>query len=720
MRRGRLAPAAAIAVLLAVAAEAAPVRIFRAQSAEAFGKGESEAVAIDAAGVVTLGPAAERLTELEEPFAFALARLERGWAVGTGNEGRVIAVDEKGSSTVALDAEEAEIFALARGGGDVLWAASSPDGKLYRVDLSASPPASEVWFDPPETYLWAIAPAGDGALWLAAGAPGKLYRVTGREKAETVWEGATHVRSLVALANGDLLFGTAGDGRLLRWRAGQVRTLHDSELTEVAALAPGADGSVWIALVASEASFVDLGARPPAPAGDGEEPKGPAAVEEELAAGSRPPGAQGPRSELARLLPNGAVESLWTSSDETLFALAPDGDGVWAATGLDGKLYRIERGRARVERKFDAKQLVGLAPAPGGPTVLTASGAALWRLGARREERGTYTSAALDAGQAARFGVFRWQGSLPAGARVRAAFRSGFSSEPDATWTDWSEPREGRELPLDALDRGRFVQYRLELEAGRNGGPRIASTELTYRQENLRPVIQSLTALEPGQILVPAGFNPADQLYEPASPNREGIFDTLKPSPPKGERQKTVWRKGWLTLRWEVSDPNGDALESALALRPEGDPDGWLALGDEISETQWSFDATALPDGVYRFRLTATDAPGNEPGGGALEATRESEPVVVDQTPPALVSVERRARTIAAEVADDWSPLRSAEVSIDGAAWRPARVKDGLLDGRREAVEAGEVPEQARLVLLRVVDAAWNVRTFDLLAEAKR
>jgi hypothetical protein len=40
---------------------------------------------------------------------------------------------------------------------------------------------------------------------------------------------------------------------------------------------------------------------------------------------------------------------------------------------------------------------------------------------------------------------------------------------------------------------------------------------------------------------------------------------------------------------------------------------------------------------------------------------------------------------------------------------------DGLLDGRRETLWI-EVPDGARLALLRVSDAAHNVIAFDLLA----
>jgi hypothetical protein len=575
-----------------------------------------------------------------------------------------------------------------------------------------------VVFDPEETYVWALARDAAGALWVATGVPGRLYRIAPGASPERVWDGgASHVRSLAVLPGGDVLFGTAGDGRLLRWRAGHLRTLHDSELNEIVSIAPGADGTLWAAALSSEASFIEP--TPRTATGEEAEAGATVTVEENAGAGSRPSGTRGPRSALLRVAPSGAVEPVWSSNDETVFALATEGRRLWVGTGLEGRLYQFVDDQPRVEMELEAKQIVGLAPGEDGPTLLTANGSGIWRLGAGREPKGTYTSAVLDALQPSRFGVLRWTGEQPPGTTVEVSFRTGFAAEPDSTWTDWEEAGAEPEVSLATGEPGRFVQYRLEL-SGRDGrSPRVASTELSYRQENVRPDISSLLALDAGQILVPTGFNPADQLYEPASPNREGIFDTLKPAP-RDERMKTVWRKGWRTLRWDASDPNGDDLLYRLEVRAEGAADDWLTLVDEHEETSFPFDATALPDGVYRFRLTATDAESNPAPGAALEARRESEPVVVDHTPPELRSARRErgaATVVRASVYDEASPIRSAEVSVDGAEWRPARAADELLDGRAEELVIEQVPEKARTVLLRLVDGAFNVRTFDLRAE---
>jgi hypothetical protein len=71
-------------------------------------------------------------------------------------------------------------------------------------------------------------------------------------------------------------------------------------------------------------------------------------------------------------------------------------------------------------------------------------------------------------------------------------------------------------------------------------------------------------------------------------------------------------------------------------------------------------------------------------------------------------------------VYDAASPLRSAELSVDGASWRPASPADGLLDGREEELVIEPAPADARLLLLRLTDTSYNFRTFDLGAELQR
>jgi hypothetical protein len=411
------------------------------------------------------------------------------------------------------------------------------------------------------------------------------------------------------------------------------------------------------------------------------------------------------------------VEDLWSFPEDTVYDLLWQDGRLWAATGLEGKLYRWADQQMILEKDVDERQIVAVLPGDAGPVFATTNAAALFRVTSGTERAGTYTSAALDAEQVARFGTFSWQGEVPRGGSLRFSFRSGVSAEPDRTWSSWTEPREGGEIALNGLPNGRYVQWRAELRAGDGASPRIYETELSYRQENLSPKIVSLAALDPGQILVPSNFNPSNQVYEPAHPNRQGIFTSLTPAAEDdggGGRTKVLWKGGYQTLRWTAADPNGDDLVYDLSFRSANGGEGkWLAMVEDLEDDYYSFDALSLPDGVYRFRLRASDKPSNDPE-AALVSEQVSDPVVIDHAAPALVKVDKEKEgTLRVTVRDAASPLREALYSVNAEEWKPVRAADGLIDARTEVflIEAGKPGD---LGLLRVTDAAHNVVTFNL------
>ena len=56
-----------------------------------------------------------------------------------------------------------------------IYAATSPDGKVYRLVAGAKP---EVFYDPKAKYIWALAFNKSGDLLVATGDPGAIHRVT--------------------------------------------------------------------------------------------------------------------------------------------------------------------------------------------------------------------------------------------------------------------------------------------------------------------------------------------------------------------------------------------------------------------------------------------------------------------------------------------------------------------------------------------------------------
>ncbi|MFN7963810.1 MAG: hypothetical protein U0002_21280 [Thermoanaerobaculia bacterium] len=701
---------------------ATPVKHFEVQTREAFQAGTAAGVSVDALGRLQLADRYQRLAGVDEPFVLSAAALPDGWVLGTGNSGKVLKLSRKGSVETLFTAPEPAVFAVRAEADGSVFAATSPKGKVYRIAGGKA----EVYFDPGETYIWALERAADGSLLVATGTQGKLYKVSAAGQGSVLYDSPeTHLRSLALLPGGDVLVGTAESGLILRLSPdGKARTLYDASQPEIVAFAPAGDGTVWAAAVASEASLLahetpkagSSAEASTADAGDDAAVTVTFGDEAEPGAGSPPlrRGAKGgARSQILRLGTDGAVEAVTTLADATVYALLVRDGQLWVGTGVEGKLWTLDGSTSVLAATVDDRQIAALTPEPGGGLALvtTNAGAVYQRLSAR-EQSGTYTSTVLDAGNPARFGTLHWLGETPAGTTLRVTARSGMSADPDATWSDWAGVASGSEVSLAALPLGRYVQWRAELGSKGGATPRLYELSLAYRQENLRPAIKSFSALDPGQLTVPANFNPGSQAFEPAHPNRDGLFTTLVPADggdEAGGRTKTLWKHGYQSFKWEASDPNGDALRYKLEL--QGASGGaWVTVAENIKESYFGFDALALPDGVYRFRLTAGEEP---PDAGALAASQVSPPVTIDHTPPALEAVRREGKKLRVTLRDAGSPLRELVLSRAAGPWKPVVPVDGMVDGRSETLEL-EAPEAGQMVLLRATDAAFNVVTFDL------
>lgn len=698
---------------------AAEVGLFRLDSRDEIAAGDTDGTAIGPLGQIELGFALDPFASFEEPFLLTAAAIPGGgFLVGTGNQGKVFKVDSGGAATLLGEAPEGQVFSVfARRDGSLL-AAASPQTKIYRYGAKGR----ELFFDPAATYVWAMAEDAAGRLLVATGLPGRLYRVDAKGQGELLYEGAEpHIRSLLVLPGGDLLFGSAGQGLVLRRseKGGEprVETLYDAAEPEIGALTQAPDGRIFAALIASEASQVDLAAAGENQAGEGGEKGGEGTV-----VGTRAAKATGPRSVVIELRGREG-RKLFELQDETVHSLLFARGFLWAGTGQEGNLYRFKDDVLVREAHLDNKQVVALLPQGDGLALATTDAAALYRLGAGRRLAGDYTSKTLDARESASFGLLRAEGRKSAGASFSFEARSGATDTPDPTWTAWQKlppsPGDSDGFSLAGVSPARYLQVRARLERQASAeAPRLDALEISYRQENRAPRIDKLEVLPPGEILVPAGFNPTTTTFEPWSPNKEGIFTSIKTEEEKGEgRLKSLYKKGYRTLRWTASDANGDPLRYTLELQPEGAPENqWLKVADRLDDDHFSFDSTVLPDGRYRFRLRVVDGEGRAAGAG-LEAVRLSEPVEIDHSPPRVLArrpgVEKGGRRQVEIDLEDASPLREVVYSVDGGDWRRLEAVDGLLDGRRETV-APELPADARFVVVRVTDAAFNVLTFPL------
>jgi hypothetical protein len=164
-----------------------------------------------------------------------------------------------------------------------------------------------------------------------------------------------------------------------------------------------------------------------------------------------------------------------------------------------------------------------------------------------------------------------------------------------------------------------------------------------------------------------------------------------------------------LTVTWQAEDPDGDKLSSELSFRGEGES-SWKLVKKDLPDASFAIDSDTLADGIYWFRVRASDSPANPPE-SAQSAERTSQPVLIDHTPPAvrLAATNGRA-SVQFEAADAASMLQSAEYSIDAGPWVPVFADDGIVDSRREVftVRLTDLAAGERLVTLRARDRAGN------------
>jgi hypothetical protein len=171
--------------------------------------------------------------------------------------------------------------------------------------------------------------------------------------------------------------------------------------------------------------------------------------------------------------------------------------------------------------------------------------------------------------------------------------------------------------------------------------------------------------------------------------------------------------KGWIGARWKASDLNGDTLEYKLEYRGVEERE-WKLLKEHVKENRFSWDATSFADGRYRLRVTASDAPDNYDS-VALTATSESEPFLIDNTPPEIEGLTAKAEggklVIRFRAADALSELDSAEYSVNGSEWKAARPTTGITDSQAHdyVVEAPLPAGSEWTVAVKVQDENDNV-----------
>ncbi|MFH1572011.1 MAG: hypothetical protein ABIL09_28735 [Gemmatimonadota bacterium] len=621
-----------------------------------FSTGEADGTALSSAGPVTLSPPLDSVATLEAQRIWSLARAADGTAyAGTGDDGRVYRLPVRGGAELLFDSPEVAVHALRLGPDGALYAGTAPDGLVYRIGPGGQ---AETWARTGAHYVWDLAFDARSRLVAATGDPGQVVRALGGGRVEILAApGDRHVMALAA-AGEHLYAATAGAARDAGAAAGsgtggaRGARVYEIEADGRARLLAEVDYQEINRLLALGGALYATAVSPVSGPGDGA------------------------ASAVLRLDPAGATTVLW-KVDAMAHDLAPLPDGDLAVAVADpGRLYQVQ---------LDGRQFAllhrdeGLTPHrllgdSRGLLLGDAQSGRLLRLGPGLVPAGRYDGPVEDFVTQARWGALEWRGTVPPGASLRFRTRSGNGREPDATWSDWSDPLPESGVTI-ASPPARYLQYRAELGSGRNGAaPRLDGVGLTAEQVNLAPEIGELVTFpyRPGQ---PGGNGNQENAAAAAAAAQARGAGGLPPS-------KTL-----RVVRWEASDPNGDDLVYDVYLRSDRQTT-WKMVEEGLDKTSVFWDTEDMPEGLTRLRLVASDRPDNADG-GALAGERLSDPFPIDNSPPVVtVAVaELRPGTAVLQVAleDAVTAVRGARYTIDyGDRQYQIEPEDGIYDRRLE------------------------------------
>ncbi|HKV36506.1 MAG TPA: hypothetical protein VJP89_19350 [Pyrinomonadaceae bacterium] len=691
-------------------------------------KGDARGVSITDTGVVMLAPKLNEIYNTQQTYVWASAIDNQGNVyLGTGHDGKTFKITANGTGSLLFDASELDVTALAIGRDGVVYAGTSPDGKVYRIGADGK---ADVYFDPGDKYIWSLAVMSDGSLAVGTGDNGKLYRVRSAgaspETSLLASTNQTHVISLAVTAQGDLIAGTDSGGLVLRVSPdGKMFALFDTQLREIHALAPAADGSIY-ALALSDAAATARAPSTPAVSSQPAEGGTPTtsvtitAIDESgvpIQGQTTPTRSRSDvstaRSAVFRILPDGATDVVWSSPTVTAFAIAPSlqTGSVLIGTADKGRIYSVTNdGRDTLLLQSPEGQISSLFVRNNQVYAASSNQGKLFRFNSDLVSEGSYESPVRDAKLTAAWGKIWWRGT----GAVEVQTRTGNGERPDATWSDWSTPYRNPDGNQISSPRARFIQWRATVRSAASSTPAsIEDISVAYLPRNVAPEVLSISVLPIGVGLQQIAQVAVDPNVE-SSGLDPSVFGPVAPVPPR-----RFYQRGARSFQWQAEDRNSDTLEYAIYYRALNEQTFRL-LKDKLRENFYTIDGATLADGRYVIKVIATDAPDNPPG-QKLTGERLSEPIDIDNTPPVVKlvgqpQITRDSVRVVFSVDDATGKVKKADASVDGAAWVPVFPDDGIADSGQETytVEFGSLGPGEHTISLRSFDSSGNVGTFSV------
>jgi len=702
-------------------------------------KGTAKGIAFRSEGGLELAPAFKALATTPSTYIWAIAADTAGNIyAAAGSPARVYRITPDGKTTAIFEPQELQVQSLAVARNGIVYAATAPDGKVYRLANNSAAPAARggaaankspgvatgsswsasVYFDPGAKYIWDLALDDAGNLYVATGDRGEIFKVGADGKHSLFFKSdEVHIRVLALDPRGNLIAGSDGSGLVYRITpGGEAFVLYSAPKKEITALAIDGAGNIYAAgagekHAGSSDNTLSIPSSAPSPSG----PPGGATLTlggASSPAPSFPSPAKGATggSEIYRIAPDGAPQQLWSSREDLVYALAFDQRGrLLAGTGNRGHIFAINGAGDFTDLvRASASQITSFAAAPGGGLYASSSNLGkIFLLGPLPESEGSYESDVFDAHVFSRWG----RAAMRSSGNVELFARSGNVDNPDRNWSTWTPVAPNTEMKIPSA---RFVQWKSILHTGVSAA-RVDSVLVYYLPKNVAPEMDEVT-VQPGYRYPAIARAIGADLASSISPRIE------MPAPQPVRDRDTIG------IRWTAHDDNDDQLVFSIYYRGDGES-RWLLLKDNVSDRYYSFDSNLLPDGGYTVLVVASDAPSHSPG-EALYAQKASARFEVDNTAPVIenlnAALDGKQIHVRFRASDSFSNIKRAEYSLDGGDWQFVEPVGQLSDSKAEdydfrvALPPPQTPPPAiaapsgdHVVVVRAYDR------FDNLATAK-
>lgn len=549
---------------------------------------------------------------------------------GGDSRARIVAIGGESSGQTYPTLPGTFATALARHEDGTLYAGLSPEGVLCRVTPDGYETIARLNAHYVNALRWHA-----GVLYIATGAPAQILAWDGTTLQRLLTIDETHFSALAIGADGTVYAGTSERGMVYRIEpTGAIRPLATLPEPSVVALTTDAQGNLYIA--------------------------------------------SGSSGQLYRWTPMGGLTPLRSDLKREWHALILHEGNLYALTPDEVYQIPLDADTAQPALIFRQQGLQLIGGVAGERLTLASVDGRLHALEPAAE--GVYLSPVLDAGAPARWGALRWSASLSDGAQLVLQTRSGNTPEPDARWSPWTTAYENAEGSTILSPPAQYLQVRVQLK----GGATLHRFSVSYMPQNRPPTVELL------------GITPYQAVSDKHTlrwRGRDPDNDTLRYEVQIARDGSTQWEPLKNGQKIQVSgtftpdampaidiSADGDLAEAireqlqqqTSQIQAQLDPNLVKHLSTNIeveiteissedaaesegmpsraersdAKTQFVWDTTKMPDGVYLLRVMATDEPASPTDCATVYSP--AVPIVVCNTPP-VVSVRERDITVSAE-----------------------------------------------------------------------